>query len=129
MFFSKQKLKGKWYPRSFTMGSLSTGDVAERIAQISTVSKGDTYAVLLSLGEVLGDLMEMGKSVKLDGLGTFYLVGKANGRGVDSPEEVSAEQFEKVTVAFIPEYRRGRDNRVTRRTIVPQVVEWVELSR
>ena len=41
---------------------------------MSTVSKGDTYAVLIGLGEVLGSMMELGYSVKQDGLGTFYLV-------------------------------------------------------
>lgn len=100
--------------------------MAERLSGISTVSKGDTYAVLLGLGEVLGDMMETGNSVKLDGLGTFYLVGNANGQGVDTPEEVGPEQFRKVTVAFIPEYRRAQNNRVRKRMIVPEQVEWVD---
>ena len=100
---------------------------------MSTVSKGDTYAVLMGLGEVLGSMMELGNSVKLDGLGTFYLVGNANGQGVDTPEEVSPKQFRKVTVAFIPvafipEYRRAQNNQVWKRTIVPSQVEWTELE-
>ena len=95
---------------------------------MSTVSKGDTYAVLMGLGEVLGSMMEMGNTVKLDGLGTFYLVGNANGQGVDTPEEVSPQQFRKVTVAFIPEYSRAQNNRVRKRTIVPALVEWTELE-
>ena len=128
MYYKKQKLKGKWYPRSFTVGTYDTKEVAERLARISTVSTGDTYAVLLGLGEVLGDLMETGNSVKLEGLGTFFLVGKANGQGVDTPGEVSAEQFKRVEVAFIPEYNRAHNNRVTRRTIVPRQVTWTELE-
>ena len=128
MYYKKQKQKGKWYPRSFTVGTYGTRDVAERLARISTVSPGDTYAVLLGLGEVLGDLMETGNSVKLEGLGTFFLVGKANGQGVDTPGEVSAEQFKRVEVAFIPEYSRAQNGRVTRRTIVPAQVEWIEME-
>lgn len=95
---------------------------------MSTVSKGDTYAVLIGLGEVLGRMMELGYSVKLDGLGTFYLVGNANGQVVDTPEEVSPEQFRKVTVAFILEYSRAQNNQVQKRTIVPSQVEWTELE-
>ena len=123
MYYKKQKIKGKWYPRSITASKYETKDVAERLAAMSTVSLGDAYAVLVGLGEVLGDMMQMGNSVKLDGLGTFYLVGKANGEGVDTPEEVTANQFGKVKVAFIPEYRREGNHKVARRTIVPNHVE------
>ena len=61
-FYKKQKMNGKWYPRSFTVGTMDTDQVAERLSRISTVSKGDTYAVLVGLGEVLscgvlGELM------------------------------------------------------------------------
>lgn len=128
MYYKKQKIKGKWYPRSITASKYETKDVAERLAAMSTVSLSDAYAVLVGLGEVLGDMMQMGNSVKLDGLGTFYLVGKANGEGVDTPEEVSANQFGKVKVAFIPEYQREGNHKVARRTIVPNHVEWVEMK-
>ena len=128
MYYKKQKIGKKWYPSSFTAGTYGTKYVAERLSEMSTVSKGDTYAVLMGLGEVLGDMMEMGNTVKLDGLGTFYLVGNANGQGVDTPEEVSPEQFRKVTVAFIPEYSRAQNSRVKKRTIVPSRVEWTELE-
>ncbi len=128
MFYKKQKLNGKWFPRSFTAGTYTTKDVAERLALMSTVSLSDMYAVLLGLGEVMGDMMKNGNSVKLEGLGTFYLVGQAKGRGVDTPEEVSGEQFTKLSVGFIPEYSRAQNGRVTRRTIVPQDVEWIEMG-
>lgn len=128
MFYKKQKLKGKWYPRSFTAGKVGTRDVAEHLSRISTVSPGDTYAVLTGLGQVLGDLMESGNSVKLEGLGTFYLVGQAKGRGVDSPEQVQPAQFGKVSVAFIPEYRRSHNRSVTGKTLVPAQVSWTELA-
>ncbi len=127
-YYKKQKQKGKWYPRSLTLRAVDTMEVAERLSQISTVSKGDTYAVLLGLGEVLGGIMEAGYSVKLDGLGTFYLAGKANGQGVDTPEEVSAQQFTEVRVRFIPEYRRAQNGKVTGRALVPDKVEWVEME-
>ena len=126
---SKQKVNQKWYPRSIVVGDpVSTKDVANRLAEISTVSLSDTYAVLLGLGEVMGDMMESGNSVKLEGLGTFYLVGQAKGQGVDTPEEVSGEQFTKLTVGFIPEYSRSSNGKVARRTIVPNDVEWIEMG-
>ena len=92
------------------------------------MSRADTYAVLLALGEVLGDMMESGYSVRLKGLGTFYLTGRAEGQGVDTPEEVTGRQFTKVHVRFIPEYRRAQNKKVTGRTLVPDKVEWIELD-
>lgn len=128
-YYKKQKLNGKWYPRSVTVGTLTTADVAERLSRMSTVTRGDVYAVLLGLGEVMGEMLAMGSSVKLDGLGTFYLVGKATGAGVDTPQEVSPRQFRKLSVAFIPEYSRTSSHAVVARTIVPRQVQWVSRDR
>lgn len=127
-FYKKMKRGKKWYPASFTVGTLGTDDVAERLSLMSTVSRADTYAVLTGLGDVLGSMLKEGSSVKLDGLGTFYLVGRARGQGVDTPEEVSARQFTEVRVRFIPEYRRAQNKRVTGRTIVPQDLDWIEFG-
>lgn len=121
-FYKKQKITGKWFPRSITMGTYGTEEVTEWLSRMSTVSKGDTYAMLAGLGEVLAT----GRSVKIYGVGTFMLVGVARGRGADTPEEVSAEQFHDLRVRFIPEYRRGGDKKVRKRTIVPRQVEWIE---
>lgn len=128
-YYKKQKLNGKWYPRSVTVGTLTTADVAERLSRMSTVTRGDVYAVLLGLGEVMGEMLAMGSSVKLDGLGTFYLVGRAVGAGVDTPQEVSPRQFRKLSVAFIPEYSRTSSHAVVARTIVPRQVQWVSRDR
>ena len=81
----------------------------------------------MGLGEVLGELMSMGNSVKLDGLGTFYLVGNANGEGVDTPEEVSPKQFKKLTVDLIHQYHLSQKRQVTEKTSVPKRVEWTEM--
>lgn len=128
-YYKKQKLNGKWYPRSVTVGTLTTADIAERLSRMSTVTRGDVYAVLLGLGEVMGEMLAMGSSVKLDGLGTFYLVGRATGAGVDTPQEVSPRQFRKLSVAFIPEYSRTSSHAVVARTIVPRQVQWVSRDR
>ena len=69
----KQKINGMWYPQSITVGKpVTTDEVAKRLAIESTVSPADTFAVLKSLGSVLGSYMADGRTVKLDGVGTFY---------------------------------------------------------
>ncbi len=74
-FFKKvlKKITGKWYPEVVIVGKpVTTDEVADRLAEISTVSRGDTYAVLKDLGQVMGQFMAEGRTVKLQGIGTFY---------------------------------------------------------
>lgn len=93
---------------------------------MSTVTPGDTYAVLMNLGEVLGKLMSSGHSVKLKGIGTFYYTCRSEGTGVDTPEEVSPAQITAVQIRFIPEYYRGQCGQVTERTLLSPHIEWVD---
>ena len=89
-FYKKSQLKSnqKWYPRSIVVGdAATTNDVADRLAEISTVSRSDTYAVLMGLASALKSFMKEGRSVKLDGVGTFYYTADASKQGVDTPEE------------------------------------------
>ena len=115
----KQKINGMWYPQSITVGKpVTTDEVAKRLAIESTVSPADTFAVLKSLGSVLGSYMADGRTVKLDGVGTFYYTAVASGNGVDSPDKVTAKQITGVRVRFIPETSRSSNNQVTTRSLV-----------
>lgn len=108
-FFKRffKKMGNKWYPQSVTVGKpVMTKEVADRLAQISTVSRSDVYAVLMDLAGVLADFMAQGRSVKIDGLGTFYYTLTAAGQGVESADKVSASQITGVRVRFIPEATR-----------------------
>lgn len=128
-FYKKQKLNGKWYPRAVTKGHpFTTDDVAKKLSEMSTVTPGDTYAVLMNLGPVLAQMMAMGSSVKLKGMGTFYLTCQSGGQGVDTPEEVTAAQITDVRVRFIPEYARGYRGQIAERTLIYSPLEWVNLD-
>ena len=86
-FYKKVKQKGddKWHPRAVTKGHpYTTDEIARLLSEMSTVTPGDTYAVLMNLGEVLGKLMSSGHSVKLKGIGTFYYTCRSEGTGVDT---------------------------------------------
>lgn len=129
-FFRKkqQKVNGLWYPMSVTVGKpVSTDEIADRLAKISTVSRADTYAVLKELGGVMGDYMSQGRTVKLDGLGTFYYTANASKKGVESPEKVDATLITGVRVRFLPETRRTSSGRVASRSLVSENIFWMEL--
>ncbi|MDY6206465.1 MAG: HU family DNA-binding protein [Prevotella sp.] len=127
----KKKLNGKWYPQSVLVGSsITTEQVTKRLAAESTVSPADTRAVLTALGGVLADYMAQGRSVKLDGIGSFYLTITAAKNGVDSEDKVTANQIIGTRVRFLPEtrYRPGINRQATRGLIDDNIVweEWKE---
>ena len=128
----KMKINGLWYPKSVLVGTpVTTKQVAERLARESTVSLADVYAVLLSLGSVLGDYMSQGRSVKLDGIGSFYFTATANKNGVAKEEDVSAKQINGVRVRFIPEtsYKQNGSTSAGRRAtrnLTDVSIEWEE---
>lgn len=116
-----------WYPQSVTVGKpVTTDEVAKRLAAESTVSPADTFAVLKSLGGVLGDFMANGRTVKLEGLGTFYYTAASTGNGVDSADKVTASQISGVRVRFIPETHQNSSHQVTTRSLVSDAIFWEE---
>ena len=128
-FYKKkqQKVNGLWYPQSVLSGSpVSTERIAIRLSDMSTVSRADVMAVMGNLAGVMADYMALGKSVKLDGLGTFYYTAISEGKGVATPEEVNANQITGVRVRFIPETKRMDGNRRTYRSLTDIEIEWNE---
>ena len=130
-YFKKiqKKANGKWYPQGVTIGKpVTTKEVANRLADLSALSPGDCYSMLGNLGKVLGEYMNSGRTVKLDGVGTFYYTANASGQGVDTADEVSAKQIIGTRVRFIPEMTRGVKNQVTTRSLVSSDVFCEELK-
>ena len=114
---SQKKVNGKWYPQGVTIGKpVQTKEVANRLADLSALSPGDCYSMLGNLGKVLGEYMNAGRTVKLDGVGTFYYTPNTQGQGVDTPEEVSAKQIIGTRVRFIPEVARSRSGTLGQRS-------------
>ena len=130
-FFKRffKKMSNKWYPQSVTVGKpVMTKEVADRLAQISTVSRSDVYAVLMDLAGVLADYMAQGRSVKIAGLGTFSYTLTAAGQGVETADKVSASQITGVRVRFIPEATRMGGSKSMNRTLISDNIFWMELN-
>ena len=121
-----KKSTGLFYVQAVTVDdAVTTDEVADRLSRISTVSRGDTYAVLKDLGSVLADFMAEGRTVKLSGMGTFYYTINS-APGVKTAEEVSAKMIEGVRVRFIPEVTRTQNNKVATRSLVSDKIRWEE---
>lgn len=136
-FYKKQQqaVNKKWYPRSVLVGSsISTDQISKRIAKESTVAPADVKAVLTALSGVMGDYMALGRSVKLDGIGSFSFMASATGNGVENEEDVSAKQINGVKVHFVPEttYKRGGGGggkgRRAVRALTDVDIEWIDVA-
>lgn len=117
---------GVWYPSAVVMGApVATKKLAKRLSQMCTVTYADVMAVLGELPGVMADYMGQGKSVRLEGLGTFRYTLKTRGVA-DEADFDFQKQVEAVRVQFVPQ----REGAVTKggtasRELVPAGIEWL----
>ena len=117
---------GVWHPQAVVMGQpVPVKQVAKRLSQMCTVTYADVMAVLGELPGVMADYMGQGKSVRLDGLGTFRYT--LHTKGVTEEDEFDFQkQLRAVRVQFVPQ----REGAVTKgstatRSLVPTGIEWL----
>ncbi|NDV83355.1 HU family DNA-binding protein [Bacteroides sp. 51] len=100
--------KKKWHPRLVKFRKVvDTQKVGEMIADKSSLTAGDVHNVIRNLVAVMSDLLLNSRTVKLDGLGTFTVIAKANGNGVDASEEVNPNQINHLRIKFTPSATRN----------------------
>ena len=117
LFFKSmyQKLTNKWYPVLVTVNDpVETQELAERVARESSMSPGDVHNVIRTMVPIMSDLMGDGRPVHLEGFGWFRYTCQATGKGVDTEEEVNAQQITGVRVQFVPERERNMSGGYTR---------------
>ena len=117
---------GVWYPSAVVMGQpVPVKKVAKRLSQMCTVTYADVMAVLGELPGVMADYMAQGKSVRLDGLGTFRYT--LDSKGVEQEADFDFQkQVRAVRVQFVPQ-REGAMTKgsTATRTLVPADLEWI----
>lgn len=107
--------KKKWFPVLVKVGKpVSLIDMAEEVAEKSSLTPGDVLSANRNLMSVMSRHLLSSQSVRLDGLGTFTVIFKANGTGVDTEEEVNSLQINGLRVRFTPEYTRNNSEGITR---------------
>ena len=111
---NKKKL---FHPRVIYTANVSTTQLAKEIAAYSSLSPGDVKNTLDNLVTVMGQHLQASESVSLDGFGTFRMVMKSNGKGVETSEEVSAAQA-SLTVRFLPNFTKNPDRTTATRSLV-----------
>ncbi|MBQ8867136.1 MAG: HU family DNA-binding protein [Bacteroidaceae bacterium] len=120
-----QKKSGLYYPQAVVVGKqVSTKQLGKALSDRSTVTLSDTLAVLSELGAVMSTFMAQGRSVSLEGLGSFRYTINSQKQGVETEEEVSPSQIKSIRVRFVPEMTRNADKSVATRSMQPEAVDW-----
>lgn len=91
----------RYYPALTNRRTQDLRDICETISGRSSLTNGDVMAVVVSLMELVPDLLLDGYNVRLDGFGIFSL--HASGKGKDTPEEVTFRDITGVKMAFLPD--------------------------
>ena len=123
----KRKWQGreKWSVTAVTQGTpVSTKELCQYIADSSTASASDVYATLLALPKIMELNMKNGRSVKLEGIGTFRY--KVSAAMVDKEAEAGESLIRDVRVQFTPErtVTAVGKSRITRRALIPDNLTW-----
>ena len=123
----KRKWQGreKWSVTTVTQGTpVSTKELCQYIADSSTASASDVYATLLALPKIMELNMKNGRSVKLEGIGTFRY--KVSAAMVDKEADAGESLIRDVRVQFTPErtVTAVGKQRIVRRALIPDSLTW-----
>ena len=123
----KRKWQGqeKWTVTTVTQGSpVSTKELCQYIADSTTASASDVMAVLLSLPKVMELYLKNGRSVKLEGIGTYRY--KVSAGMVDNKDDAGESLIRDIRVQFTPErtVTAVGKQRITRRALIPDNLTW-----
>ena len=88
------------------LNTVATQQLAEVIAEKSSLTAGDVQNVVRNLMSVMREYLLNSRSVRLDGLGTFTMKACTRGKGVESADKVSPNQITALKCRFTPEYTR-----------------------
>ena len=90
----------KWYVILKCAGRMTEKQVAQDIADETTLNPKEAEMAIYQLQKVLTRALLNGKTVQLGELGTFQLTVKS--RGVELPSEVNFNLIEQVNLQFTP---------------------------
>ncbi len=90
----------KWYPVQYTTKLVDETEVAEMIADETTLNPMEAQMAIRQLRKVVQRLLLDGKSVKLGNWGTFNVT--LSTEGAETPETLTARNVKTVNINFQP---------------------------
>ena len=101
----KSKIYGKWFAHSKSVETMNTRKLSQHISEHGSIYTPDVvFGVLEKFRSCLLEMLLESKSVKIDGLGTFYTTLENEPGGADKEEDFNVQKNLKAPhIRFIPE--------------------------
>ncbi|MDR0891327.1 MAG: HU family DNA-binding protein [Mediterranea sp.] len=115
--FANKDGKKLYNPRVKHRGKATTEELAGQIAKRCSLTVGDVKSALDELPDVMAIYLQASQSVTIDGLGTFRINLRSNGRGSEDPAKVRANRS-KLVVCFQPAFTRNENGGVGKRSLI-----------
>ena len=101
----KSKIYGKWFAHSKSVETMNTRKLSQHISEHGTIYTPDVvFGVLEKFRSCLVEMLLESKSVKIDGLGTFYTTIENEPGGAAKEEDFNVQKnLKALHIRFIPE--------------------------
>lgn len=96
-----------YFPKLTGTSQTNLRQLSKILAMRSTASEADVYLVVTGLINLIPQLLTEGKTVKLDGLGTFRLHARVD--PASSPDKVTARNIRELRMSFRPDNEIKRE--------------------
>lgn len=90
----------KWYASPVLSGKLTQKSLSDEIAGRSSLTKGDISNVIMNMIDEFPRQLIEGKSVKLDGFGSFRISFSSD--GVENKEDFNTSLIKNAKILFTP---------------------------
>ena len=101
----KSKIYGKWFAHSKSVETMNTRKLSQHISEHGSIYTPDVvFGVLEKFRRCLVEMLLESKSVKIDGLGTFYTTIENEPGGAAKEEDFNVQKnLKALHIRFIPE--------------------------
>ena len=90
----------KWYPVQQTLKQMDENEVAELVAEETTLNPAEALMAIRQLRKVVQRALLNGQSVKLGDWGSFN--ARISGSGADTAKALTADNVKSVNINFLP---------------------------
>ena len=94
--------KIRYYGVPVLYGQITEKRLAKDVEEGTSLTEADFLSAVCSLKRLMQKYLSQGKSVKLEGIGTFYV--SASSEGFDTPEECTPSKVKARRICFTADY-------------------------
>lgn len=89
-----------YYATAVSSGKTGIDKLAGSVSASSTLSRADIHAAIVALVDEIQEELSSGRTVSIEGLGTFSISLRSN--GMESPDKLTAHQIREAKINYRP---------------------------